>query len=59
MAWPLIEWPLPRAATVRLDDWQAALITLATSSAPAGLITARGLEEYKPPKSLLAKPVDR
>lgn len=54
MAWPLIEWPLPLAATVRFDDRAAALITVTTSSWVAGWITARGLTELRPPKSLTA-----
>lgn len=54
MAWPLIEWPLPRAATVSEGDLEANWIALDMSFELEGLIMARGLEMMIPPKSLKA-----
>lgn len=57
IAWPLIEWPLPRAATVRFGVVAATRIARATSAVEDGRITARGFVDFMPPKSLLAMPV--
>lgn len=45
MAWPLMEWPFPLAATVRLGERHAALMTFATSSGVEGRIKAKGFKE--------------